>query len=148
MIPWRSFWRNAARQHSVANDPLKQSVLDSSVVLAMLRKERTDDNLLDLIGGAVLSAVNLSEILKKVAEFGIQDAPLLSTVMRSLKRVEPFTASHAQIAADIWSSAPRSGLSFGDRACLALAIELDADVYTADRARGGLQLGCPIHLIR
>jgi PIN domain nuclease of toxin-antitoxin system len=40
------------------------------------------------------------------------------------------------------------GLSLGDRACLALALELNAPVYTADRAWKNLNLGIRIHVIR
>ena len=40
------------------------------------------------------------------------------------------------------------GLSLGDRACLALGIALDVEIYTADRLWAQLNLPCSIHLIR
>ena len=40
------------------------------------------------------------------------------------------------------------GLSLGDRACLALAVALNAPVYTADRTWKKLKLGTRIHVIR
>ena len=40
------------------------------------------------------------------------------------------------------------GLSLGDRACLALAIERKAKVYTADRCWKNLSLGIEVEVIR
>jgi ribonuclease VapC len=40
------------------------------------------------------------------------------------------------------------GLSLGDRACLALALDLKVPVYTADRSWKQLSLGVRIHVIR
>jgi len=40
------------------------------------------------------------------------------------------------------------GLSLGDRCCLALAKELGADVYTAERKWAGLDLGVTVRVIR
>ena len=40
------------------------------------------------------------------------------------------------------------GLSFGDRACLALGLALRASVYTADKSWKGLRVGVRIHVVR
>jgi PIN domain nuclease of toxin-antitoxin system len=40
------------------------------------------------------------------------------------------------------------GLSLGDRACLALAMQRNATVYTADRAFKGMNVPIKIDLIR
>jgi ribonuclease VapC len=61
----------------------------------------------------------------------------------------PFTAGDAVRAAQLWSVARSVGLSFGDRACLAVATGIpDGVAVTADRAWGALDLGINIHLIR
>ena len=59
-----------------------------------------------------------------------------------------FTLSQAQIAGDLVVQTRHLGLSLGDRACLALALELGVPVYTADKAWKNLKLGIPIHVIR
>ena len=68
--------------------------------------------------------------------------------MGRIRRIEPFTASQARLAADLRPTTSHAGLSLGDRACLALAIELGAEVYTADRQWAKVQVACKIHLIR
>jgi PIN domain nuclease of toxin-antitoxin system len=61
---------------------------------------------------------------------------------------EPFTAAQAKLAGSLITQTRSRGLSLGDRACLALAITLDAPVYTADQSWTGLNVGCRIHVIR
>jgi len=44
-----------------------------------------------------------------------------------------FTTEQAEIAAILWAVTKPFGLSLGDRACLALAQTLNAEVITADK---------------
>ena len=53
-----------------------------------------------------------------------------------------------QIAGTLVQKTSSLGLSLGDRACLALAIALDAPVYTTDRLWKKLKLSIPIYLLR
>jgi len=48
-------------------------------------------------------------------------------------RIERVIASDAERAAELWAGG--SGLSLGDRLCLALGERLSASILTADRAR-------------
>jgi ribonuclease VapC len=48
--------------------------------------------------------------------------------------IEPVTVDDAERAALLWK--PDSGLSLGDRLCLALGDRLDAPILTADRSWG------------
>jgi PIN domain nuclease of toxin-antitoxin system len=57
-------------------------------------------------------------------------------------------AAHAQTAGDLVRQTRAFGLSLGDRACLALGMELGAPVYTADRAWKKLGLPVQIRVIR
>ncbi len=62
-----------------------------------------------------------------------------------------FTEEQARAAAELIAITRPYGLSLGDRACLALAIERKAKVYTADRAWANLtnlSLGIEIEVIR
>jgi PIN domain nuclease of toxin-antitoxin system len=62
--------------------------------------------------------------------------------------VEPFTAEHARIAGTLIQKTTSLGLSLGERACLALALALEAPVYTTDRLWKKLKLGIPIYFLR
>jgi PIN domain nuclease of toxin-antitoxin system len=55
---------------------------------------------------------------------------------------------HARIAAELILVTKPYGLSLGDRACLALAIDRNATVYTTDKVWKNLSLGIEIELIR
>jgi PIN domain nuclease of toxin-antitoxin system len=127
---------------------VSESVLDSSVLIAVFKNELLDEDILDVIEGAVMSAANYAETWTKLHDIGLTDDPRVDTVFSLLSRIEPFTVSQAQLAADLRPSTKHAGLSLGDRACLALALEIGAQVYTADRQWSRVDAGCPIHLIR
>ena len=134
------------------NDGRKQRVsevvIDSSVILALIKGEPVMHFTLDILVGAVISAVNLAEVFTKRLDFGLAGSPYADHLLGLLDRIEPFTFAHAQIASTLWAPTRHKGLSLGDRACLALALELNADVYTADQAWASVDTGCRIHLIR
>ena len=123
-------------------------VLDSSVVIALFRDERADVPLAPLVEGAYLSTVNLAEILSYLALEHPASLPRVPTFLQLLHSVLPFTTAQAQTAGTLRPLTKAAGLSLGDRACLALGIELDADVYTTDRAWKRVDVPCRIHLIR
>lgn len=60
----------------------------------------------------------------------------------------PFTVAQAEIAALLWPRPRASGLSLGDPACLALALERGASIVTADRTWASLDLGLRIEPVR
>jgi PIN domain nuclease of toxin-antitoxin system len=59
-----------------------------------------------------------------------------------------FTGEQARIAAELMPITRPYGLSLGDRACLALAIQRKATVYTTDKVWKKLSLGIEIEVIR
>ncbi len=123
---------------------MSKTVVDASVILAILLNEVADSSVLK---GAVVSAVNFSEVLSKMQDYGLTRTDLQVT-LHLLAGIEPFTESQANRSGELRPLTRAAGLSLGDRACLALALELGADVYTADRAWAALDLPCRIHLIR
>jgi ribonuclease VapC len=123
-------------------------VLDASVLIAIFKEERFSAAILDVIEGAVMSAANLGEVLSKASDFGMAGSPRVSDLLALLDRIEPFTETQARVSGALRVQTKSLGLSLGDRACLALAVELGADIYTADQAWSQLDLTCTIHLIR
>ncbi len=127
---------------------MSESVLDSSVLIAVLRNERLDNDVIDVVDGAVISAANFAEVWTRIHDLGLTNDPRAQAIFTLLARVEPFTESQARLAADLRPATKSAGLSLGDRACLALALEIGGEVYTADRQWSNISVGCPIHLIR
>lgn len=109
-------------------------VLDASAVLAFLQGEPGADRVERALDGGVIGAANWSEVAQKVraagADWGIARALLLSYALR----IEAVTAEDAESAAESWRRG--SGLSLGDRLCLALSARLQDPALTADRAWG------------
>ena len=127
---------------------MSEIVLDSSVLLAILRNEQISPAILDILEGSAMSAANYAEVWTKIHDLGLTADPRIPPLFSLLARIEPFTQQQARLAADLRPSTRHAGLSLGDRACLALALSIGADVYTADRQWSQIDAGCAIHLIR
>ncbi len=119
-------------------------VLDSSAVLAMLLHEPGGDRVRSALGGAVINAVNLSEVYAKSVEKAL-DADAVRKAFTALSiSIVPFDDAHAFIAGKLRQQTRDYGLSLGDRACLATAMIERRPVLTADRA--WLKLGLDIEI--
>ena len=84
--------------------------------------------------GGVCSSANWSEVAQKIytrdRNWDYASGLLLSFPLA----VEPVTKADAELAARQWQT--RSGLSLGDRLCLALTQRLGGTAWTADAAWG------------
>jgi PIN domain nuclease of toxin-antitoxin system len=123
-------------------------VIDSSIVLAVLRNEDGNRLAAELAMGAVMSSVNLAEIIAKCVEFEIDPDDALQYIAgRNIEIVE-FGFADGVLAGRLWKAAPKGKLSLGDRACIATAVRLGAAAVTADRVWAELDLPCKVELIR
>jgi ribonuclease VapC len=128
---------------------MSRVVLDASAILAMLNEEPGAEKItLELLSQATTSTVNLAEVQARLVREGGDPEETWALVLDPLPDVEPFTAEQAKIAGSLVQKTSALGLSLGDRACLALAIVLNAPVYTTDRPWKRLKIGIPIHVIR
>lgn len=126
-----------------------RSVLDASAILAMIYGEAGSDRLNpELLANSVASSVNLAEVQSKLIANGWDADKAWKDSVSLVDEVLPFTAEQARIAGRLILATRSIGLSLGDRACLALALELKAPVYTADRSWRSLKLDLRIHAIR
>ena len=123
-------------------------VFDSSALLAYILNETGFESLLFVIQRAVISTVNLAEVRTKLIELGDRTPAMVDIAVQDIRRVDPFTEEAAIATANLRTMTSHAGLSLGDRACLALAMSLGVDVYTADRAWSNVNVGCRIHMIR
>ena len=108
-------------------------VLDASALLCLLNGEPGAERVAEALPRSAVSAVNLSEVVSKLADAGgAQDR--IELALRALHlRVVPFDEAQAMGAGALRPQTKRLGLSLGDRACLALAKHLSATALTADR---------------
>ena len=124
-------------------------VLDASALLAAINREPGHENLTtEILGSAVCSTVNLAEVHTKLVSAGLDPNEALEVALTPVREAADFTVSHAMITGSIIPQTRALGLSLGDRACLALAMTLEAPVYTADKAWKSLKLPVRIHVIR
>jgi PIN domain nuclease of toxin-antitoxin system len=124
-------------------------VLDASAVITALNQEPGAEKLTpDLLRNAVSSTVNLAEVQSKLVDRGLPPDDAWKATLNSVREAVPFTAEHAKTAGSLIAQTRPLGLSLGDRACLALALSLNAPIYTADRSWKNLRLGVRIHVIR
>lgn len=123
-------------------------VLDASAAIALLHRERGAEYVEDRLLGAVISAVNYSEVIKKAVERGGNVAEARAELDYLQLAVIPFDTALACHTAGLWPGVRQFGLSFADRCCLALGASLGRPVLTADREWLKLDLGVVIELIR
>ena len=128
---------------------MNRIVLDASALLALLIGEPGADKLTpELLSAAASSTVNLAEVQSKLVGRGISPDEAWAATLAPVADAISFTAEQAKVAGSLISETRAFGLSLGDRACLALALALQAPVYTADRSWKNLKLGLRIHVIR
>ena len=127
---------------------MSRAVVDSSVLLAYIRKEpRAHEFLLPEIE-TVVSTVNLAEVVTKLILDGAGEVDAWADAMRLADEIVPFDLEHARVAGSLVKQTRRHGLSLGDRACLALGMLLHLPVYTADRVWEQVDLGVDVHVVR
>ena len=128
---------------------MSKAALDASAILAYLFNERGAERLTpEILADALVSTVNLAEVQTKLVKLGrsAEDAWIDAHSLGTL--AVPYTSEHARIAGDLITQTEKYGLSLGDRSCLALAIALNAPVYTTEQIWRDLKVGIPIHVIR
>ena len=128
---------------------MSRSAVDASAVLALLNGEPGGAVARDaLAAGAVISAVNFSEVVARLADAGLSEAEIRLALDPLVRDVVPFDTTLAYRAGLLRTATKAVGLSFGDRACLALGQQLGVPVLTADRQWQRLSIGVTIRLIR
>ena len=126
----------------------KSAVLDSSAILAVIFNEPGGDAVIPVMKGALLSTVNLAETHAKLLLRGVNANFAWDRLLSLGCGTSCFDDEQARIAAELIGQTGPYGLSFGDRACLALAIARKATVYTTDAAWKKLNLGIEVEVIR
>ena len=123
-------------------------VLDSSAILAVFLNEPGSDRIIPILQDALLSTVNVVEVHTRMIDLGASSEHVWSRIQSLQCEICFFSDQQARMAADLRTITRPYGLSLGDRACLALAVDRKATVYTTDKVWKNLELGIRIEVIR
>ena len=127
---------------------MSRVILDASAILALLNQEEGAERVTPFLADAVISTVNLAEVVTRLALAGMPETAIREALALLPLESVPFDVGQA-IEVGLLAPATRpSGLSLGDRACLVLARRLDATAITADQAWVGIDAGVAVELIR
>lgn len=122
-------------------------MLDSSAILAVINLENGAEKVEPLLSDAIVSSVNVAEVLTKLVEKGVSLDDALEDFLKLGLEVVEFNTKQAAKVAELRPLTKHLGLSLGDRCCLALAILRNLPAVTADKNWANLTF-CEIEVIR
>ena len=114
---------------------MSETVLDASALIAYLKEEPGGETVAPLIPDAVISAVNMAEVVTRMTEDGFTAEQARAVIADTSVNVVTFDESLAIATGLLRDTTRHLGLSLGDRACLALAGKLGVPALTADRRK-------------
>ncbi len=124
-------------------------VLDASALLVLIKGEPGGDKVIAALKeGAAISAINFSEVIARLNESSMPEEAIHEALDFLELDIVGFDTQNAYQAGMLRSITKRAGLSLGDRACLALAQQLNLPAITADRVWEGLVPEVVVQLIR
>ncbi len=123
-------------------------VLDASALLAIFLGEIGADRVEKHLQTAMISAVNLAEVVASGVDRGLQLETLITGISRLPVEIMPFDAEQAYLTASLRPATRHLGLSLADRACLALGFSKHLPVLTADQIWAKADVGVKVEVIR
>ncbi len=127
---------------------MPEYVLDASALLALLNKEPGAENVRPLMQRAIIGAVNFCETVQRLRRGGMSLEEVNAALTPLVSSPIPFDEQLAYVSASIHERTRDYGLSFGDCACLALALSRNLPAVTAERDWGKADTGVRIIKIR
>lgn len=123
-------------------------VFDSSALLAISFDEAGAERAARGLKDGMMSAVNVAEVISRYVDQGASEEEARASLQAFGLEIRPFDETQAMVAGLMRTATQKLGLSLGDRACLALAVQEGATVFTADRTWAALDLEVDVELIR
>lgn len=128
---------------------MTRTVLDASAALAFIKGEEGSETVLAHLDDAVISAVNLQEVVKELTLDGLGEKAVGSILKDLRLDVRAHDEDAAYAAGRLVTATRRHGRGLGDRTCMALGIALRAPVLTADRDWAHIEVdGLDLRFIR
>src|SRR4051794_17296589 len=122
MSPRASAWWTSCGKPAGKIPPLPEVVLDASALIALVNNEPGGEKVRPVMPHAIISAVNFCETVQRLRRGGLPLEAVTAALTPLVPEPVPFDSTLAYIAASIHEKTRASGLSFGDCACLALAL--------------------------
>lgn len=126
----------------------KPVVLDASALLCLLNGEPGADTVANALTRSVVGAVNLAEVVSKLRDRGLSLDEVREALGGLHLDVRPLSVAQAFTVGDLRPGTRDLGLSLGDRACLALALDLGAELLTTDGDLARAEAAVPIRNVR
>lgn len=129
---------------------MSSAILDASALLALLLSEPGGEKVRAVLAESGMSEVNFSEVIGHFARNGAIEKDIRLVLDPLPIERHPFDRELAHTTGLLHPLTKSAGLSFGDRACLALAKQLKIRVLTADRAWQNIAnaVAIEVHIIR
>ena len=112
---------------------MARAVFDASAVVAVLADEPGAALLAGYAGDALISAVNLQEVVTIMLRRGAADDAARKMIAGLRLEVRAHGAADAYAAADLHAATKVFGAGLGDHSCIALAISENLPALTTDR---------------
>ena len=126
-----------------------KTLLDTSAIIALIKQEPGYQIVDEILAISAMSTVNFAELITTLAKDDINTEDIDAITTNLVPEIAPFSHEIATLTGKLYIQTRHKGLSLGDRACLATAIQLGLPVYTADKAWGELNIPkLKVHLIR
>ena len=127
---------------------MKEAVLDSSAVIALLLNEEGAEIVSGYEGKTAISAINLAEVCSRLIEIGLPEEQIQEHVASIRVQIYPFDTEQAYAVSRFRNIARKNGMSLADCACIQLGKQLRLPVLTGDKVWARVNLGVEVKLIR
>ncbi len=127
----------------------KKFLLDTSAIIALIKKEPGYKIVSNILANSAISTVNFTELISTLIKEGVSEEDADAITENIIPEIIPYDHEVAINAGKLISITKPYGLSLGDRACIALGMQLELPIYTADKIWAKLDLpNLDIKLIR
>lgn len=122
-------------------------LLDTSALIALLKKEPGHEMVSDIIANSAISAVNFGELIAVLTRANVSESDIDEITSDLIPEIIPFCENISKKAGKLSKLTQSYGLSFGDRACLATGEYYNMEIYTADKVWTKLKHKIPSKII-
>lgn len=117
----------------------KKYLLDTSALIALLKKESGYEMIEKIIANSAISSVNFSEFVAVLARSGISYIDIDEMIKDIVPEIIPFCEDTSTKAGKLITVTKDYGLSLGDRACIATGDHYQMEIHTTDKVWSKLQ---------